>query len=286
MRFYLICIFLSGLFFQTFSNNVKTVDSLFNASAYFDAAIGYERLIYFSNNYKEKNIYRYKKALCYKGLSDFDKAQSTLLKVNLFGLPNETRNAVLYETVLVAYLNEDYEQCAKTLLTLNIDSYNIEHKKILYLVATLNNIMINDFELSKQNALNYAELTAHKSELNEMEKQINAMYSKKNLPKLKKQKVFEWISIVPGMGQIYVGEIGEGLTNIALNLSAFSFGVYQIITGFYVTGYFVGSLSINKFYFGGRTRAKNAFEEVNSKRLTNFNKEIRNTLTRIIHLGS
>ena len=103
------------------------------------------------------------------------------------------------------------------------------------------------------------------------------------MPKIKNEKVFEWISIVPGMGQMYVGKPGEGLMNIGLNLAAFSFGVVQILNGCYFTGYFVGTLSINKFYFGGRTRAKNLFKETNQVRLNAYHNRMKEQMITLVN---
>ncbi len=271
--------FLFGLSFQTFSNEATIADSLFNNKAYFDAAIAYERLIYFSTNFKEKNYFNYKKALCYKALRNFDKAKNILEKINPLGQSPEITNSIAYERALISYLDEDFEGCAKSLLLVNFENYDKNQQENLYVVATLNNIMLQNFKESEKYALKYAELSLSPENYILAKASIESLYSKKSLPKIKNAKVFEWLNIIPGFGQFYVGRIGEGFTNIALNLTFFSFGVYQIINGFYFTGYFVGTLSINKFYFGGRTNAKNAFTEVNKNNLVAFNKKIREKLS-------
>ncbi|MDA3893156.1 MAG: hypothetical protein PF517_15955 [Salinivirgaceae bacterium] len=304
MRLYLICIFLFGQYFLTFSSetfetcsNKQVVnsedgsivdvdiaivaDSLFSAGKFFEAAIEFERLLYNATSFKDKNHYRFQKAICYKALGDYTKAKDELRRVSPVGMQKTESQTILYEKALVSYLDEDYKSCTRALLLIDMEIFNSETQKNLYIIATLNNIMLKDFEKSEEYALKYAAIAIPENELANAIKQIHEYYSRKQLPKIKNDKVFEWISIVPGFGQLYVGEIGEGFTNIGLNLAVFSFGVFQVINGFYFTGYFVSTLSINKFYFGGRTRAKNAFKEVNNKRLAEYNMAIKEHLLSI-----
>ena len=56
--------------------------------------------------------------------------------------------------------------------------------------------------------------------------------------------------MLPGLGQVYLGKPMEGAFNFALNLSFLSIGAFQIIEGYYITGYFVGVIGLNKVYFG------------------------------------
>ncbi len=279
MRFYLICTFLLGTFILTFSNDTSRVaDSLFEAESFFDAAVEYERLFYFSNDYRDKNRFRFKKALCFKSMGDYSASKNELVKINLIGLNPDEKRLITYETALISFVERDYEFCAKTLMRIEYDIYEQEQRKNLFLIATLNYAMMEDFENSEKFALKFASLNSKPDQLPIISNQIKQAYLKKNRPRIKSEKVFDWIGIIPGFGQFYVGKFGEGITNIALNVTAFSFGVFQIINGFYFTGYFVGTLSINKFYFGGRTRAKNLFKEVNAYQLTNYQNKLREIL--------
>lgn len=279
MRYYLTCIFLCGMFFQSFSISApKKADSLFMAGQYFEAAIEYERLYYYSDNYREKNECKYQKALCYKQLGNYNSAQNELDRLALYGLKPAEQLRFIYQKALVSYLNEDFTQCNRALISLQKHSPDSLMKKNILLLEVLNNIMLNHLEESKTKALEYARFSYGENQQEDIMARVEYLYSKKELPKLKSEKVFEWVSIVPGFGQMYVGKVGEGLGNIGLNLAAFSFGVLQIINGYYATGYFVGTLSINKFYFGGRTRAKNLFKQTNQERKIEYHDKIKHYL--------
>lgn len=280
MRYFLICIFLCGMHFPGYSGNSDKADSLYNVGEYFKSAIAYERSFFYATNYKEKNEFRYKKSLCYKNLGEYSEALDELINLNLFGLKPETQSKYLYQTALIAYLAEDFTRCQTTILQLEKYKLNTVESQNLYLLGALNQIMLADFEKSKSYARNYLQASTNNENNTIIDSVLNIWYGKKNLPKLKKEKIFEWINIAPGFGQIYTGRIGEGLSNIALNLAAFGFGVYQVLNGFYFTGYFVGTLAINKFYFGGRKRATNLFKHTNQERLIAFNHNIKAHLTK------
>lgn len=282
MPFFLTCIFLFGTSVLSYSADPNfKADSLFKQGNFFEAAIEYERQYYFSPDIQTKSICRFKKSLCFKAMGEYEISKKELLKVSSYGLNESAKKELKYETALISYLCNDYLLCERTFLQLNIIDYDTTHQKNLYLLGTLNYIMLQKFDKSEEFAIQFIHLVNNDSVFQEMQIQrLHELYSKKELPHLKNEKLFEWINIVPGFGQIYVGKVGEGFMNIGLNLGAFSFGVYQFLNGFYFTGYFVGALSINKFYFGGRTRAKSIMNEVNSKRLADYNITIREQLTK------
>jgi hypothetical protein len=261
---------------------IVVADSLFTNGQFFEAAIEYERQFYFASDLQTKSQCRFGKALCYKAMGDFKSSKKELLKVNIYGLNENNKKEFIYETALISYLDEDYLLCERTFLQLNFQEYDSIQQQNLLLIGTLNNIMLQKFEKSEE--LAKAFVKQHNQDSLFLEQQLNALhklYSKRNLPRLKSEKAFDWINIAPGFGQIYVGKVGEGFMNIGLNLAAFSFGAFQFLNGYYFTGYFVGALSINKFYFGGRTRAKNLMLEVNNARLVDYNTKIKNQLVQL-----
>ncbi len=97
------------------------------------------------------------------------------------------------------------------------------------------------------------------------------LYSKKNIPKLKNEMFQFWISFIPGTGIMYAGKPLEGAVNFLLNATCLSLGVLGIINGYYITGYFGGSLVMEKFYFGGRRRGEYLLEKHNKQKAQQFN---------------
>jgi tetratricopeptide (TPR) repeat protein len=258
--------------FQSFS--INKADSLFSKGEYFNAAVEYERAYFYAKGYKEKNEFKYKKSICYKNIGDFEAAKDEILKIRLFGIADSVRNKYLYQMALLSYLSEDFYQCEKALLQISGQEVPFEIKSNTLLLGCLNNIALRNFEESQTYGNEFLTLVVEKRNLDSVLLVFNGFYSKKNLPKLRKGNVFKWVSIIPGMGQIYVGKIGEGISNMCLNAGAFAFGGFQIYVGNYFTGYFVGTLAINKFYFGGRTRAKSLFDYTNKEKINGFSEKI------------
>ena len=279
MRCFLTCIFLLGVFLKVISNSptVKEyADSLYRNGAYFEAAIEYEREFFYSLDVESRNAALYSQAQCYKSLGQYKKSLLTFQRISLFGMPSSKRDSIHYESALTAFLSSDFKQCNRYLVTLSKSSLDSSMQSKLDLIGALNSIMLGEMELSKSYATEYVKYTSNSPEL-DLE-QVEELYRKRNLPKMKSEKTLFWLGLVPGFGQMYAGRTGEGITNSVLNLVAFSYGVFQVLNGFYLTGYFVGALSINKLYFGGRTRAENLLEDRNHNELVDFQAEIKNFL--------
>lgn len=279
MRFFLICIFLFGIFSKTLSIELETfklADSLYTSGNFFQAAIEYERVMFYSKNSEEKNQALYQKALCYKEMGDFHESFKVLQRITLYGIPQNKRNLYIYETALMAFLSDENSQCERMLILLLQSEMDSSLNSNIQLLGALNYIMIGDFVSSKNYANSYLKTVNDTNKLHFQA--LEKLYSKKNIPRLKNEKTLNWIGIAPGFGQMYVGKVGEGLTNLVMNIAVFSFGVYQVVNGFYVTGYFVGTLSINKLYFGGRTRASNLLQATNKNKLVGFQNDLRQCL--------
>lgn len=81
-------------------------DSLFLSGNYFEASIEYEYLIFKAEQRDSVNLYKYKKALCYKKLNNFNKALEELQSIYFDNPKNDSLHRfVSYEQALCYYLN-------------------------------------------------------------------------------------------------------------------------------------------------------------------------------------
>lgn len=104
---------------------------------------------------------------------------------------------------------------------------------------------------------------------------ITSLYDRKNRPRIKsEQKAENFSRFIPGMGQVYAGEFGEGAVNLFINASVLIFSGCQIYRGFYITGYLAGLGFFNKTYHGGIRRAGTLTIEKNKKKVIEFNDRI------------
>jgi tetratricopeptide (TPR) repeat protein len=250
-------------------------DSLYFSGNYFEASIEYERLVFNSENQANVNFFRFKEALCYKKLLDFNRALEVLQTIYLQN-SDTLYQRVCYQQSLCHYLNgEPAKALWKIDDYLNRNPDTVSNNlffpvKILCLNETfqwreaqacfLNYIQIQKFNLEKSTFLQNI---------------VNDLYSKKKIPHIKSVKGAEnWSRFLPGAGQIYSGYPGEGILNFTINVSILTFSAIQAINGFYITGYLAGLGFFNKTYQGGIKRSGILATRRSKELVTKFNSQI------------
>jgi tetratricopeptide (TPR) repeat protein len=277
--YFLMCIFLCGISSINSLAQDSLPDSLFNSGAYENAALEYERILFLGSQFPAANNVIYKKAQCYKSLKQYKKAYLELARINYFVLPDSVRKLYKYESALLCYLNGDFEPALSELLgILTIDS--IVNSPELDLLYSMTYNELHQWDSAYNYARKYLLAAQETSQLSGSLYQLDLLYSRKGIPHLKKQKVADVLQMFPGLGQAYAGSPGEGLINFLLNAGFLGFGAYQIWYGYYITGYFVGAIGLNKVYFGGHARTEYLLNRYNYRLMNQF----RNKYLAIIHL--
>ena len=282
--YYLIFIFLCAL---SSTNYVwgNSADSLFFIGQYKEASLEYERIIAFSKNQIEINEARYHKSECYKQLSMFDKALNELLKISYWNLADSSRSKFRYETALCSYLSGNFNE---TLLQIGLleqtDIKLIPSKQnTLLLIKALTYNELMQWEKAYGAAIVYVDHQYSGPVADSLKQILVKQYSKRNLPKIRSEKKANVLRMLPGLGQAYAGNVTEGIVNFTLNLAFLSFGAYEIYKGFYITGYFVGAIGLNKVYFGGHARTAFLLQKNNYKKQRQFCDNLKSIL--IAHKG-
>ena len=238
-----------------------------------DAVIEYERVAFTASDLKITNEAKYRKALAYRDIEKYGKAVDALSRISYFGLEDSVHYKYRYQMAFCHYLGQNFPECESQLIQLEAfikDSSLVEQS---FLLRALNYNELLEWEQANLYAGKY--LRTHQSNNSEVLLKVDEMYSKKNLPKLKNRKLAEVLKFIPGFGQIYAGAIGEGIFNLSLNTASIYLGVNQVLKGFYVTGYFVASIPVSKFYFGSRKRTDFLIEKKNYERVRAFNDEVK-----------
>lgn len=285
-KFFLTCIFLCAIFSNSTASLYKA-DSLFNAEKYFQAAIEYEYLIFKTDDLKNGQLYKYKKALCYKNSGEFQKAVNEFQTIYFPDKTDSLYANVAYQYALCLYLINDYQNALW-----KIDDYAFVVKDSASLVpffplkALIYN-EINEWSKAHTELINYSKYLG----INEQELFVSVVddfYSSKNIPKIKKIKTAEHLSrFIPGAGQFYAGRPGEGAFNFLIQLSCLAFAAHQLSNGFTtfqfwnafpLTGYLGGIGMWNKIYQGGIIRAGILAKQANHDKINTFNHEINQLL--------
>lgn len=251
-------------------------DSLFNTENYFKASIEYERLIFHQTQAQKINFYRYYKALCYKNLSDYQRAITELETIYFSNSSDTLYSYVVYAEALCLYLNDD---ALKALWKIN-EFANRSHDTIAYQQFRPLKILCYNEQHDWAGAKNELHNLVHSALIAETKKetfifQIDSLYNKKSIPKIRSIKKAENLSrFIPGAGQLYVGKAGEGIINFLINASLLAFSVHQFYYQFYITGYIAGLGMFNKIYHGGIQRAGHLAAEKNKVQTDAFNRTL------------
>ncbi len=244
---------------------------MFSINRFQEAALAYERIIYTENPENQSTILL-KKAWCYKALGDYQNAIQNLTRIDLTALEIDQQCLVMYETALVHYLNHQYPESLRALQRYPI---NNEHTAVtkdnISMLYILNYCNMQDWENAKTYYQKYSD-THTSIDTN--------LFNKKNIPKFKNpDRARKLSTFMPGVGQIYAGAWGAGLSSIGLQLFFLGYGAYNIYQGFYLTGFSSGLALWQALYFGGLQNAEFSTNKMNEQKKQKFIGKIKKELT-------
>ena len=261
-------------------------DSLYASGDYFEASIEYERLIFQGNSEIGPNQLRYKKALCYRKMKDFERAVNVLQSTYFPDAEDSLYRFVCYEQSLCYFLNKEP---ARALWKIDEYFHRSSDSTTFGLFLPVKILSLHEtykWDEAEQSFVEFIEMQQFSQEKENALKQLAAeLYSKKNLPRIKSVKAAEnWSRFIPGSGQIYAGNTGEGIVNLLINASVLTFAGVQVLNDFYITGYLAGLGFLNKTYHGGIKRAGVIAAQKNKQRMVEFNREVNREIISIIDL--
>lgn len=270
-RFFFICTFLCATISGSFAGQGKA-DSLFASNNYFEAAIEYERCIFYESDAGKIQSLQFNKALCYKENGEYERAAENLQSI-YFSNGNDTLYAfVSYELALCRYLNGEAQKALW-----KIDEYLARSgdSSTWLNFLPLKTLCLNELQNwneARTTLQHYFSKTAFEKE---QALQLNALTDslyQNELPKIKNPRKAENLSrFIPGSGQVYAGKAGEGMLNFLINASLLGFSAHQFYHGYYITGYVAGLGMLSKIYLGGVKRAGDLAREKNRNSLSDFN---------------
>jgi len=286
-QFFLICIFLCVILSTnriTASDYFLKAMQMYSGKHFYDAALEFERAVYYETDYTKVANYKYYKSLCYKNLENPPKALEELNGINFNNLPDTLYYKIRYEQAYCNLLNNEPVKALWSIDEIIIrfpDS--LTNKEIMPLkVLTFNALgrWGESKELWREDINN--RLLPDSVKLKVLS-EVESLYNKKSIPKRFSARKAENLSrFIPGSGQVYCGEFLEGSFNFLINAAILSFAAYEFYTRYYFTGYFVGLGLLNKTYNGGMHRAKNLAEEKNLEEIRSFNEKSSALMIKII----
>lgn len=283
IKFFFSFIFLCGISLNSNSAVLKA-DSLYDSGNYFEASIEYERLVFQGDAEIDLNLLRYKKALCYRKMNDFERAIKALQTTYFSNSSDSLYRFVCYEQSLCYYLNNEP---ARALWKIDEYFHRSSDSASFGIFLPIKILSLHETYKWEEAEQNFNELIALQHFAPEKETAMKGLaaelYSKKNRPRIKSLNAARnWSRFIPGSGQIYAGKSGEGITNFLINASVLTFAGFQVYNGFYITGYLVGLGFFNKTYHGGMKRAEVIASQKNKQHMVEFNREVNQEIISII----
>lgn len=254
-------------------------DSLFNVGVFEEAALEYEKCIFFNNSDSIKEYAIVKRAYCFKNKGNYYEAYQNFNRLNIENLKDSLKCLYNYEMGLMLYLENYFIDADKVLqrnFNLNLSSSDYKNSIVLHILV-LNEL--NRYNEAKNKLLLYANNYATANIKDSLLYIANTFYTKDNYPKLKSMNKARKLSkFLPGAGLFYIGKPGRALGNIGFLLGSAAYTGLNIYIGNYITSATAGFHLMRLFYTGGVNQLNDLVPLVNYKRSRAFNDYVKNKL--------
>lgn len=242
-------------------------DSLYKTGNFEQCIIACEKYLYFNPTSTQRPIILFKKAKAYQQLGLYDYSSSIFISIPIWRVDTSFYAIIRYNMAINSYMTNNFDQAN---IFIN-EAFSYKLPDTLQPDAELLMIVIK-CEMQQWDS---ARFIIQKSSNLTNEKKDTLLQYLKNPPKTLTLNKLEWYSrLIPGSGQIVSGYTLEGITSFLLCASALTLGIYQVIAGYYITGYFFGAGLLHGFHSGGLRRLKLIVETENHKRIKKFNETI------------
>lgn len=200
-----------------------------------------------------------------------------LKRIPFFSISDSMQYEVSFAKATTAYLQKDFEFAKSELLQIEAfapDSAQIIKSRYL---SILNYNELKEWKKAHSIAVTWTnELQIPDSEKVAINEQLDFLYSKKGLPKIKDPEKANLLSTyLPGTGQLYAGYFWEGAANVTLQLIGFATIGLGIYTKYYISGTIAGLTIYQRFYTGGTKRAGYLAEKRNFIEMKEFREKVK-----------
>lgn len=236
-------------------------------------ALALEREIFAADSPAVHNGAVMAKAEVRKQQGFYREALEELSRVYLYALEEEALAHYYNQRALVAYLAGDFTLALSTLDEAKIYLPQLTAEPTMCLVECFAAGELGEWERSRTAALKYA---SQLPEPTAVTAELEALYKK--TPTLRNPEVAYWLSLVPGLGQFYAGEVWSGVVSLVANGALAAFGVSEMMAGQWLSGWIVGCGGLSTTYFVGQERARILTERRNTRLMRAHNDLLRTLL--------
>ena len=235
-------------------------------------ALRLEREIFVAGSATDANAALLSKVEVRKQQGLYGEAVRELGRLNVWALSEEQTATYYYQKALCQYLAADFEDALATLDEARL--YIPSTSNILAELSLLEALAAGEkgeWVRSEKAAERY--LTNAPEEVMTRVKQVYA-----TAPKLRNPMVAWYLSLVPGVGQFYAGEVWSGVVSLAVNGGLVAFGVGEAVAGYWLSAWLGTGIPLSNTYFVGQERARMLTERRNARVLRTHNDLLREIL--------
>jgi hypothetical protein len=253
-------------------------DSLLARQEWFTASILFRKAAWLAGGGESAAAYALRAAQSLAAGSQFKDAAALLRETPVEGLADSSVFNLRYHSALYAFMDRDFAFADNALMQAD---YLIADSMITSRGWLLHALILNEqlrwdeanFYVQRLNNLVYANDADVRLKL---ANNLNQSYSVKARPRLKSQsKARRMSTFVPGLGQVYAGFPGEGITVFVTVTAIAGAALVGILNQYYFTSIVLGNYVFGKFYLGGLARTEFLVDKSNYLRTHPYNKQLR-----------
>lgn len=249
-----------------FSVSAQTSDSLAVE------ALRLERELFTASSVAEANDALLAKVEVRKAQGLYADAVEELGRLNTWALNSEQIETYYHQLALCSYMAANFDGALAAIDEAQL--YLPPHSPTLHNLTLIEALAAGekgDWERSERCAMSYVGDTSQ-----QRRDALGELYE--SAPKMRNPMVAWYLSLVPGIGQFYAGEVWSGVVSLAVNGGLIAFGVHEIVARHWISAWLGAGGAFSTTYFVGQERAYQLTERRNARLLRTHNDQLRDIL--------
>lgn len=241
---------------------LNLADRFFNLGFYEEAITEYKRYIHFNAATGEVSYAYYKIGLAYRNKHNLKKSLEALEAAAQSAMSDSIREERKIDMAVTYIAEGKYDKAKFILLKLLSFSKIPEIKRKASLFLCVAYLYTYQWESAKDAIQIYFEEEGNNAVAGELDSLLSAAEDMN----YKSPATAKWLStFIPGIGQMYAGNVGDGINALLLNGANIYFIIYKLLKEEYGNAYIIYFFLFRRYYFGNIYRARKEAVEHNRK---------------------
>lgn len=216
------------------------------------------------------------KASVRKSQGLYAEAAKELGRVRVWALDDGQLADYYYQQALCGYLAEEY---VASLAAVSEGGYYVtaqDDLARLALVESLAAAAVGQWPRSEDAVRRYVDYVYSSAVPAALERELSDYYA--SAPRLRNPQTAYWLSLLPGVGQIYAGRVWSGVVALAVNGALGAFAVGEVVAAHYLSAWVVGGGLLSQTYFVNMERAYQLSGRRNARLLADHSRRLKDIL--------